>query len=856
MEEKEIVNIENEKAYRYLMNLNDEGEGNEKESIIYKISSKNSITINQYGDKCVREFPHCESKNMYNLFKGEKIIEKELDFTEENKKFFGDHIVNFDGNNFDDFNKIKISAPENILNAFLNQKVEDKNITIMFNSIRNLPGTKTLCSIDFTKPIEEEKIKQFIDKYGELIQEGGNEIQDIITEIRNEPDKKSLYEEPITQQYCNFYEFFNMQNKYDYYKKFVVIITNQNLYEAYRKLYPHFIIAIQPNVSFQCVGLTRYTGLNISIRANLNRVIFSDDNVINISFPNFNYGKMSYIPTLLKNVQILEDIFKQDTFKVKQLNDELDKDCKSTTTKNTEKTINLNDYGYLGSSNGFGGFNPNAEWVKNSFKQDYFHDYVIDEINLNKTHAVSENVENTSIYIRDFINKPRLISEIPTSDTADLSFVNPHRLKLIIVNVQVVKNKNIIYNPLHTMAEDLYFTKEIFQKDLKTCQLGIGITLPKDNRRPITCISDTAKADTAKADSSKPACPLETNYNLIEQQNVEVIKKIFPHRSDLITYLGGLLFFNKTGVLAYGGAFGPAKLLNVSLSEEYNKKLKEEINKDTEIEQQNKEKCYDKFSTKTALYKSGKDIVDKINYIEPNKYKKIIYADDKYNQSENKRMTNILDYFTKKMSKITDTNTRKKYILNFLKTYIMWYDIISISSLKNLSGSTGMFKYVREYELENIFSFTSFTKFYDDNKEKIKKIYENINSIKEKLNQEVDLCNRKNDILFYIENYTMFPEKIFNLLSLYIIYTKMYQFIESYITIENKINFAQTEKRDKNRMLLLFGNINDTIYINDTVRQKIQEYMNHLIDVVKNSRDINNELINRIYNEISNEYLK
>jgi len=57
-------------------------------------------------------------------------------------------------------------------------------------------------------------------------------------------------------------------------------------------------------------------------------------------------------------------------------------------------------------------------------------------------------------------------------------------------------------------------------------------------------------------------------------------------------------------------------------------------------------------------------------------------------------------------------------------------------------------------------------------------------------------------------------------------------------------------------MLLLFGNINDTIYINDTVRQKIQEYMNHLIDVVKNSRDINNELINRIYNEISNEYLK
>ena len=848
-QEEIIDNSANEEAYRKLMGLDLSGNGNVKDSFIYKISSKESIKNNNFGDVCVREFPHCESKDMYNFFKGEKIISREIDFTEENKNIFGEHIKNFDGVNFDNFNKIKISAPKPILDAFLNQQTTDRNINIMYNSIRNIPGKKTLCNIDFsTLDISKQEVLTFIDKYGSVIQNGGDEITEVIDEINNADNKKQLYEEPITQQYCNFYEFLDMKTREDYFKKFVVIITNNNLYNAYRQIYPHFIIVIQPNVSFQCVGLTRYTGLNIAIKANLNRVIFSDDNVININFPNFKYDtaeeRAFYESKLLKNVKILEDIFKKDTLTIKQLNTELDKDCKSKTKKDTITDINLNEYGYLGSSNGFGGFNRNASWVVNSFRQDYFHDYIINDINIDGSHVINNSdINNTSIYMRDFINKPRLISEIPTSDTADLSFLNPHRLKLIIVNVQVVKNKNIIYNPLHTMAEDLYFTKEIFQKGLKTGQLSIGITLPKDNRRPITCISDVD-------------CSIEENYNLIEQKNIETIKNIFPHRSDLITYLGGLLFFNKSGVLAYGGSFGPAKLLNVQLAKQYNESLKTKITDDTEIEQQNKDKCFDKFSTKTALYKLNNNIIDKINYIEPNKYKHIIYENDTYTKTEQNRMTQVLDYFIKKMEKITDTNTRKTYIKHFLKTYVMWYDIISISGSKNLSSSTGMFKYVTQYELENILSFTSFTNFYDKNKDKIKKIYDNINSIKEELNQEVDLCNRKNDILFYIENFTVFPEKIFNLLCLYIIYTKIYLFIESYKTTENKIIFSDTQKRDKNRMLLLFGNINDTIYINDTVRERIQEYMTHVINIVNNSKIIDNELIKRIYDDIANEYLK
>ena len=241
-----------------------------------------------------------------------------------------------------------------------------------------------------------------------------------------------------------------------------------------------------------------------------------------------------------------------------------------------------------------------------------------------------------------------------------------------------------------------------------------------------------------------------------------------------------------------------------------------------------------------------------VNYIEPNKYKSIIYENDSYNKKEQERMTETLDYFVNKMSKITNTKTRREYIKNFLKSYVMWYDIISVSNQKTISGSTGMFKYVREYELENILSFESFAEFYKDtlNKDKIDIIYTKINNI---LDKNKDICNRKNDILFYIENFTIYTEEIFKLLCLYIIYTKMYQFVNTYTKDEQ---FKVDNKKEQNRMLLLFGNVNDTIYINQNVRAYINEYMNLLIQSYTGTQT--SELIpkiNIIYKKILNEYL-
>jgi len=842
-----------EKAYRNLMNLDDSGEGNEKESFIYKISSKNLIIENYFGDKSVREFPHCESKQIYNFFKDEDLIEKYINLTEYNKTNLGEHIINFGTNGFDNFNQIKISAPKSLLNAFLAQKDTDRKFNIMFNSIRYIPKTQNLCKINLnTLDMSLKEVKDYITKYGTPLTEEikknvvNDPILDAISEIDTDPEKISLNEDPITQQYCNFYEYLDMKNKEDYYNKFVVIITNENLYNAYRELYPHFIIATQPNVSFPCAGLTRYTALALSTHANLNRVIFSDDNVININIAGFNYVTQSpsmYASYRLQNVKILEDLFLKDTLELIQLNDEFNKKCEKNKTRGDRQSINLNDYGYLGSSNGFGGFNHKASWVQNSFNQDYFHDYTVSDIRVDSSHIkeASVPITNDNIYIRDFINKKRHISEIPTSDTADLSFINPHRLKFIIVNVQVIKEKKISYNPLHTMAEDIYFTREIFQKNLKTCQLSIGITLPKDNRRPITCRSD--------------ACPDEDCYNLIEPKNIESLKKIYPHRADLITYLGGLLFFNKTGVLAYGGAFGPAKLLTVDDTLKYNLSVTDKINKDNDILDANKGTCINKFSTKLANYKINDEIVDNINYIEPNKYKNIIYENNDFNYTQQKRMENVLNYFTNKMSNITNTKTRQEYIKNFLKTYVMWYDIISISSFKNISKSTGMFKYVKEYEFENILSFQNFSEFYDKNKTKVSEVYKRINDVLTRLNIK-DICNRKNDILFYIENYSIYPEEIFKLLCLYIIYTKMYKFIDS----NSKDNLFQiSEEKDINRMLLLFGNINDTIYINNNIRTEIQEYMNLFILKINNKKiNLNTEelktRVDEIYNRLSLNY--
>jgi hypothetical protein len=236
-------------GYENLVNYNNKYEGI---SLIKQLSNKDSIRINNFGDRCVREFPHCESPEMYKLFRDENLIKKDIDVTDIHVELFGEQIKHLNGTNgFDNFNKITIYGSESLVNAFLSQNILDKKVNIFINSIRNIPQTSVLHDFktlnEETFNIQDTEVQQIIDSYG--VQRG-----DVLNEF------------PMTQQYCNWYECFNLKTKEDYYNRFVVIVTNEKLYNVYRQLYPHFIIITQPNTSFQCVGLTRHTELIISMK--------------------------------------------------------------------------------------------------------------------------------------------------------------------------------------------------------------------------------------------------------------------------------------------------------------------------------------------------------------------------------------------------------------------------------------------------------------------------------------------------------------------------------------------------------------------------------------------------------------
>ena len=62
----------------------------------------------------------------------------------------------------------------------------------------------------------------------------------------------------------------------------------------------------------------------------------------------------------------------------------------------------------------------------------------------------------------------------------------------------------------------------------------------------------------------------EQYYNLLDGNAKTTTEKTFPFRSDLITYKGGLLFFNDKGILGSGGVFGPAKLITIDIKVDYN----------------------------------------------------------------------------------------------------------------------------------------------------------------------------------------------------------------------------------------------------------------------------------------------
>jgi hypothetical protein len=179
--------------------------------------------------------------------------------------------------NFKNYNNLYITGPEELIKNFINQNPADRKVNIFIPSVRTTVKSDniiSLCRIAYNKLQNYEENKDIISNY---IKQYGT------------TQNGTIVEDPITQQYCNFYNFFENEEGYDYTKDFVVIFTNKALIPLYKGLFPHFIFIAQPDVSHRCVGLTRYTTTALAYLLGLHRVVVGDDNIININTHNYDY---------------------------------------------------------------------------------------------------------------------------------------------------------------------------------------------------------------------------------------------------------------------------------------------------------------------------------------------------------------------------------------------------------------------------------------------------------------------------------------------------------------------------------------------------------------------------------------
>jgi hypothetical protein len=785
----------------------------------------------------IRKNPHNQSRKMFDYFKGKKIIEASIDISKINSELFGEHVIqNYSKfEKFKNYNNLYITGPEELIQNFINQKSQDRKLNIFIPSVRTtvkIDNVVSLCRIPYNKLENYEENKKEIDDY---------------IRIYGTTQEGSIFEDPITQQYCNFYNFFENEVDYNYTKDFVVIFTNKTLIPLYKVLFPHFIFIAQPDVSHKCVGLTRYTTIAVAYLLGLDRVVVSDDNIININTQNYDYiehkkGNSEHKPfmkTSMTDLNLLRVLIKKDRIILNDLN-----------TDNKQIELNVDDYGYLGSSATMPSY---ASWVQISHDKEYFRDYE------------SEPIHGKKLIVRDYINKDytnRFPDDIPYSELDTKSFINPHRLKLLILNIKVLYKYKISYNPTHTMTEDLYFSKEIFLKKIKTVQFSFNYSTPKLERRPATCTNVT------------DSCVIDHENNLLESSTLTTIKSLYPFRAELFSYKGGLIFFNKNSYIGNAGTYGPAKILQNNMVAVINDKINKSIDADKSITLENKESCKQLYRTKhmdyinKTIHNDNNIIIEgKINYMLPNKFQNLIYDEEPvgkliHNHPFKMRKNTAHEYFRNNLtisypdakdkppSTINIYNTENEiYYKHFINNYIKYYDIVSILANNQIAKFGGMEKYLRDYEYENILSFQHFINFYEDNKDIVDPVYLSIQSAK----SDKDKCNRNNDIIIYFDNYNINSKGCFKMFALFVIYTKL-------MSIE-KILLNEVSKFIE-LLPLLFGNINDYIYNNELcnypkLRKVIISFMTNLIDKInKDTLDMIklNKEIQDVYNYIKTLY--
>ena len=708
----------------------------ENYDLLYQLMSRVAVLE---GDRvCTRSHPSIESKIMFNRFAGTGLVEKKFDITTVNKNCIGPFVK---GSQFDSFNQITLSGPSELVDAFVTQDLSARHVNIFINAIKPIQGTTVLW----------DRSAVNIESYAES-------------------------EHPVTQQYCNWYDFFEQTygESFTYDKHFVVIFTNAELLDAYRELYPHFIFCVQITAPFQTIGLTRYSMLALAYALDIPRILCPEDNTIDFELradtPICDLAsnpdpKCTPCNPKLSLAVFLEELFIRDKI----------------------GSVSMSNVGYVGFNIGIS--ICNEEWEKYLQTKEFIHDEVAKfKINTNADLDIK-----TRLYTKKTVD----LQNVSWSTFGTKPLPNPHRPKAIMMNTSVLKKHNVNYNVVQTLGEDIYFTKCVYLNGISVLQVDIRIVFPGESRRPFSM------------DDKKGSCKgVDTRCRFFAPEFISAFENNFFIETlcDLIILEGRIIYFDPNGIYAGSGVYGPLRVITKA----------DELKVRTELEQTHNKDNIGRFLNRAYIH-SKKNY--EVYYVKTSKYNFNLP-----NMTESERIASIDSYIVyddKDKNLVTYENSAKRLIAN----NIMLYDFGSINDGQILR-SGGQQKYLLRYEYINHLLHLHFA-----NMCKKKKFIGLIRDTFEKIiRADRNIKNRGliiDDLSFYLSNYDLFPADVYRILSLLILYIK-YSKIQSLIQ-----NQTPLTKKQLHLLLFAFGNINSGFYVAYGISTKCSQIIQLVADLAK-----------------------
>jgi hypothetical protein len=694
---------------------------------------------------CSREFPSMESKQMFDRFNGSTYIKKEIDISEINAKCNGNFIKHL---MLSEYNKMTISGPAELVSKFVNQDPSERKINIFVNAVKPIPGTNKLWDKDFV--LENELTEASTSEY-------------------------KYYEQPFSQQYCNYYEFFEKQYgiNYDYSNHFIVIITIAKTYDMYREVYPHYLICTQPIVNISGVGYTRNSALTLGYYLQLDRMINVDDNVVDLFIctttdPNSNDVGCYKV---LSDLSIIEKLFK-DNF--------------------------MDNIALVGFNKG----TPLSDSTYDLYMKE--NNYIKDDI--------LKISSDSDIIFRTYT--PKLIDPAHSTNlvTTNQSVPNPHRPKILLMNVRLLWKHHLNYNISMRIGEDIHFTRVVYLNKLNIGLLNIAYIDPYDERRPKLEIFHTTKPEPADDNRFMNKSEIQSLHN---SYFVETL-------ADLIMLYGKIIYFNPEGIYVGLAVYGPYRLVT---------------KEDYKIIQTSLDPKYNINDIVKSAFVDEKRIFE-VSYVRPNQFEFNLP-----NHSLDWRKKHVREYIKDNIISIPDN-----VIKAFNEKFTAYYDLATYKS-GIVYKTCGMPKYLLQYEYLDKMMFKSFAQMCK------KKIFVNfILTLFKKITTmyETNKLDLKflivDNLFYYLRNVQVDPPNIHRMCTLLILFIRFERYKH---IIKHKKQLTKTEFE---KLIMIFGGSKCIYFEGYQINELIDQF---LIDLLEHTRI--NEAINTIeidYMQIKNNINK